>query len=53
MTVGKRVFWLIATLFATMVTRMDRDVGRIMALLKELSLENQTLVIFSSDNGPT
>ncbi len=39
--------------YAAMVTRMDRDVGRIIALLKELSLENQTLVIFSSDNGPT
>ena len=36
-----------------MVSRMDRDVGRIMALLKELDLDDDTLVIFSSDNGPT
>jgi arylsulfatase len=36
-----------------MVTRMDRDVGRIMSLLRELRLEDNTLVIFSSDNGPT
>jgi arylsulfatase A-like enzyme len=36
---------------AAMITRMDRDVGRLMALLKELKLDEQTLVIFASDNG--
>ena len=39
--------------YAAMVTRMDRDIGRIMTLLKELRLEDNTLVMFSSDNGPT
>lgn len=39
--------------YAGMVTRMDKDVGRIMALLKELGLDRNTLVIFTSDNGPT
>jgi arylsulfatase A len=39
--------------YAGMVTRMDRDVGRIMSLLKDLALEDNTLVIFTSDNGPT
>jgi arylsulfatase A-like enzyme len=38
--------------FAAMVTRMDRDIGRLMALLKELNLDNDTVVLFSSDNGP-
>lgn len=38
--------------FAGMVTRMDEHVGKIMALLKELNLEEDTLVIFTSDNGP-
>ena len=38
--------------FAGMVLRLDRDVGRIMARLKELGLEQDTLVIFTSDNGP-
>ncbi|MCK5114572.1 MAG: arylsulfatase [Phycisphaerae bacterium] len=38
--------------YAAMVTRMDRDVGRIMTLLKKLRLDNDTLVIFTSDNGP-
>ena len=39
--------------YAAMVSRMDRDVGRITALLKELGLDDNTLVMFSSDNGPT
>jgi arylsulfatase len=39
--------------YAAMVSRMDKDVGRITALLKELRLEDNTLVIFASDNGPT
>ena len=39
--------------YAAMVSRMDRDVGRIMTLLKELGLEKDTIVIFTSDNGPT
>ena len=38
--------------FAGMVSRMDRDVGRILTLLKELGIENNTIVLFSSDNGP-
>jgi arylsulfatase A len=37
---------------AAMITRMDRDVGRIVDLLDELKLSEQTLVIFTSDNGP-
>jgi arylsulfatase A len=36
---------------AAMITRMDRDVGRLMALLKELNLDERTLVVFASDNG--
>ena len=34
-----------------MITRMDGDVGRLMALLKELKLDDNTLVFFASDNG--
>ena len=37
---------------AAMITRMDGDIGRLMAKLKELGLDNDTLVMFSSDNGP-
>lgn len=37
--------------FAAMVERMDLSVGRINALLEELGLDENTLVLFSSDNG--
>jgi arylsulfatase A-like enzyme len=36
---------------AAMVTRMDRDFGRLMALLKDLKIDDRTLVFFCSDNG--
>ena len=38
---------------AGMITRMDRDTGRLMALLKELNLDENTIVFFTSDNGGT
>ena len=37
---------------AAMITRMDGDIGRILALLEKLGLDKNTLVIFTSDNGP-
>jgi len=39
--------------YAAMITRMDREIGRILTLLDELGLADNTLVMFSSDNGPT
>lgn len=39
--------------YAAMVGRFDRSVGRVMALLTELQLEEDTLVLFASDNGAT
>ena len=39
--------------YAAMITRMDRTVGRVLNLLAELGLEKNTLVLFSSNNGPT
>jgi arylsulfatase A-like enzyme len=38
--------------FAAMVTRLDTDIGRLMARLKELGLDDDTIVFFTSDNGP-
>ena len=38
--------------FAGMITRLDAYVGEILAKLKEKGLEENTIVIFSSDNGP-
>ncbi len=37
---------------AAMITRMDADVGRLLDQLKALGLDENTLVIFTSDNGP-
>ncbi len=37
--------------YAAMVTRMDRSVGRILELIKQLGLDDNTLVIFTSDIG--
>lgn len=39
--------------YAAMVTRMDRSVGRIAKLIDELALGDNTVILFSSDNGPT
>lgn len=39
--------------YAAMITRLDRYVGEILATLKDRGLERNTLVMFSSDNGPT
>jgi arylsulfatase A-like enzyme len=38
--------------FAAMITRMDRDIGRLMELLAKRGLDGNTLVMFTSDNGP-
>ncbi|HOS94000.1 MAG TPA: arylsulfatase [Armatimonadota bacterium] len=37
---------------AAMITRMDRDIGHLMDVLEELDIEEDTIVFFSSDNGP-
>ena len=39
--------------YAAMITRMDRDVGRIIDLVGELGLDENTVVFFTSDNGPS
>ena len=37
---------------AAMITRMDSDIGRLFEKLKALGIDDDTLVLFSSDNGP-
>jgi arylsulfatase A-like enzyme len=37
---------------AAMITRLDGDVGKVLARLRELGLEENTIVFFTSDNGP-
>jgi arylsulfatase A len=38
--------------YAAMVSHLDRSVGQIVDLLKQLNLEDDTLIVFTSDNGP-
>lgn len=40
------------TTFAGMVARLDAHVGEIVALIDELGLNESTLIVFTSDNGP-
>lgn len=39
--------------YAAMITRLDMYVGRVLDLLDELDLADNTLIVFSSDNGTT
>lgn len=41
-----------AAQFAGMMTVMDEGIGQLMALLKELNIDDNTCIMFSSDNGP-
>ena len=38
--------------YASVIAEGDEGVGRILALLKELGIDDKTLVVFSTDNGP-
>jgi len=38
--------------FAAMVTRLDRFVGEVVAQVKKMGLAENTLIVFTSDNGP-
>ena len=38
--------------FVAMVTRLDRDIGRLIDLLRARGIDDRTLVLFTSDNGP-
>ena len=38
--------------YAAMITHMDSQIGALIQLLKDLKIDNNTLVMFSSDNGP-
>jgi arylsulfatase A len=41
------------TTYASQVTRLDREVGRVMAALEEQGLAENTLIVFTSDHGAT
>jgi len=37
---------------AAMIARMDRDIGSLLARIKQLGIDERTVVFFTSDNGP-
>jgi arylsulfatase A-like enzyme len=37
---------------AAMITYMDKDIGKILAYLRELQIDERTFLFFTSDNGP-
>ncbi len=39
--------------YAAMITRMDRQIGEMVDELKRLGLDKNTMILFTSDNGPT
>jgi len=41
-----------AAAFAGMMTRLDSHIGQVMDLLEELEIDDETIVLLSSDNGP-
>jgi len=41
-----------AAAYAAMITHMDNDVNKVLKLVKQLGLDSNTVVMFSSDNGP-
>ena len=48
---AKEDWSLLQKSYAAQVTRLDRDVGRVLDLLKELKLDEKTLVFMAGDNG--
>src|SRR5262249_21743199 len=39
--------------YAAMVTRLDRNIGRLVATLGQLGIDRETLIVFTSDHGAT
>jgi len=48
---GKDAWDLKMAVYAAMIDRMDENIGRVLAKLRELGCEDNTLVLFLSDNG--
>lgn len=48
---GKELWDLRMAVYAAMIDRMDQGIGRVLAKVRELGQEDNTLVLFLSDNG--
>jgi arylsulfatase A-like enzyme len=44
--------WEKESAFTAVLTEMDKQIGRLMQGIKDLGLEEETLILFTSDNGP-
>jgi arylsulfatase A len=51
-TLGYRSQPMPRAAFAAMITRMDRDIGGLVDLVRARGIEGRTLILFTSDNGP-
>lgn len=49
---ANRDYWERKVNFAPVLAELDKQVGRLLQFLEESGLDKNTLVIFSSDNGP-
>ena len=49
----KKSWDLVEKKFATMIRRLDNAVEDLIHLLKDLNIDDNTIIVFSSDNGPT
>jgi arylsulfatase A len=38
--------------YAAMITRLDREIGKLLGMIDEFGLRENTIVVFTSDNGP-
>ncbi|WP_018630164.1 sulfatase-like hydrolase/transferase [Niabella aurantiaca] len=53
-TTGKMTPWKdVNKRYATVVQRLDAQVGDLLQLLKDLKIDENTIVVFASDNGPS
>jgi len=48
---GRQGWTKLQKTYAAMVTRLDSDLGRLLKLLKELGIDDRTLVMLAGDNG--
>ncbi len=49
---GKRKNWELPMTFSPVLSELDKQIGRLMQGLKDLGLDQNTIIVFSSDNGP-
>jgi arylsulfatase A len=48
----KRQALTMTDVYITMIADMDKQIGRLLATVEDLGIERETLVLFTSDNGP-